>query len=51
MGYVTVNSLDILTHLHATHGMLGDKDIQAIIMALKTLINEETYFEESVAQI
>ena len=39
MGYVTVRSLDILTHLHATYGILEDEDIHAIDTALKVLIN------------
>ena len=45
-GYATVRSLDILTHLHATYGMLEYEDIQAIDTALKFPINEETHFED-----
>ena len=50
-GYVTVCSLYIFTHLHATYGMPEDDDIHAIDTALKAPINVETHFENFVAQI
>ena len=51
MVFVTVHSLDILTHLHVTYGMLKDEDIQAIDTALKAPINGETHFKDFFAQI
>ena len=48
---MTVRSLDIPTHLHATYGMLEDEDIQAIDTTLKAPINGETHFKDFVAQI
>ena len=44
-------SLDILTHLHVTYGMLKDEDIQSIDTALKAPINGETHFEYFVTHI
>ena len=44
-------SLDILTHLHATYGMIEDEDIQTVETALKAPINGETHFEDFFAQI
>ena len=50
-GYATVHSLGILTHLHATYGMIKDEDTQAIDMAVKKQINGEPHFEYFIDHI
>ena len=50
-GYVTVRSLEILTQLHVTYGMIEDEYIQAIDTELKATTNGETHFEDFVAHI
>ena len=46
-----MRSLDILTQLNATYGMLEDEDIQVIDTELKAPINGKTHFEYFFAQI
>ena len=50
-GYATVRSLDILSHLHATYGIIEDEDIQNVDMELKYTINGETQFKYIFAHI
>ena len=50
-GYATVRILDILTHMHATYGVLEDENIQSIDMAIKAPINGKTHFEDFLPRL